>query len=281
MTRALIVNADDYGRTPGVSAGIRDAHVRGIVTTTTALINLPGAADAVRQALAETPRLGIGLHLNLTAGAPCATPDLIPDLIGPTGAFHTPDELRRRLTAIDASQVRTEWRAQLRALQSTGVVIDHLDSHHHLAALAPDLWDICLELAIQCGCGVRAACPFDTADHTLLGDAPPKAQAFAREQAGARQHAAGVGPSPNLFTAFYGPGATLQVLLSLLDRLPPGVSEIMCHPGFSDAVLESVSSYARARQSEHTILIDPRVREKIRDSAVQLATFRSTSSLEG
>lgn len=280
MTRALIVNADDYGRTPGVSAGIRDAHLRGIVTTTTVLINLPGAADAVRQAAVETPHLGIGLHLNLTAGTPCATPDLVPDLIGPTGAFHTPDRLRRRLLSLDVSQVRTEWRAQLRALESTGIVIDHLDSHHHLAALAPDLWEICLELAMRSGCRVRAACPLDEADQTLLGDAPPEAQAFARGQARPRQLSTGVAPSPYLFTAFYDRGATLQGLLRLLDKLPQGVSEIMCHPGFSDAGLESVSSYARQRQTEYGILIDPRVREKIGASGIQLATFRSAPSLE-
>jgi len=279
MTRVLIVNADDYGRTPGVSAGIRDAHLRGIVTTTTVLINLPGAADAVRQAAVETPQLGIGLHLNLTAGTPCSTPDVVPDLIGPTGAFHTPDRLRRRLSTLDVSQVRTEWRAQLRALESTGAVIDHLDSHHHLAALAPDLWEICLELALRSGCRVRAACPLDEADQTLLGDAPPEAQAFARGQAGARQVSAGVSPSPYLFTAFYDQGATLQGLLRLLDKLPQGVSEIMCHPGFSDAALESVSSYARQRQMEYAILIDPQVRQRIGAAGIQLATFRSAPSL--
>jgi hypothetical protein len=42
MDLRLIVNADDYGRTPGVSQGIRKAHLEGIVTSTTALMNTPG-----------------------------------------------------------------------------------------------------------------------------------------------------------------------------------------------------------------------------------------------
>ncbi len=275
MTRSLIVNADDYGRTHGVSAGIRHAHLHGIVTTTTVLINLPGAADDVRRAVTDTPRLGIGLHLNLTAGTPCATPDVVPDLIGPTGAFHTPDHIRPRLFELNVSQIRTEWRAQLSALQATGVVVDHLDSHHHLAALAPDLWEICLGLAIECGCRVRAACPVDEADETLLGDASPESQEFARQQAAARQATSGVGQSPHLFTKFYDRGATLAVLLGLAERLPEGVSEIMCHPGFSDASLEAVSSYAGRRQIEHEILTDPQVLDKLRSLGIRLDTFRS------
>jgi predicted glycoside hydrolase/deacetylase ChbG (UPF0249 family) len=275
MTRSLIVNADDYGSTHGVSAGIRHAHLHGIVTTTTVLINLPGAAEDVRGAMAESPGLGIGLHLNLTAGTPCAAPDAVPDLIGPSGAFHTPDQLRPRLSELDAYQVRTEWRAQLSALEATGVVVDHLDSHHHLAALAPDLWEICLGLAIECGCRVRAACPIDEADETLLGDAPPGSQDFARHHAAALQASFGLGPSPHLFTKFYDSGAALDVLLGLADRLPEGVSEIMCHPGFSDASLEAVSSYTGGRQSEHDILTDPQAQEKLRSLGILLDTYRS------
>ena len=66
MSRVLIVNADDYGRTPGVSAGILRAHLESIVTTTTAMVNLPGAVEAISRALASAPRLGLGVHLNLT-----------------------------------------------------------------------------------------------------------------------------------------------------------------------------------------------------------------------
>ncbi len=56
--KQLIVNADDYGRTASVSAGIRRAHLRGIVTTTTAMMNMPSVEDDVRLALAECPVSG-------------------------------------------------------------------------------------------------------------------------------------------------------------------------------------------------------------------------------
>jgi predicted glycoside hydrolase/deacetylase ChbG (UPF0249 family) len=70
MTLRLIVNADDYGRTPGVSRGIREAHRRGIVTSTTCMMNMPAVVDDIALALEETPRLGLGVHLVLTSGRP-------------------------------------------------------------------------------------------------------------------------------------------------------------------------------------------------------------------
>ena len=48
--RSLIVNADDYGLTAGVSRGILDSHRRGIVTSTTLLVNRAGGPRADRRA---------------------------------------------------------------------------------------------------------------------------------------------------------------------------------------------------------------------------------------
>ena len=62
MTTSLIVNADDYGRTPEVSLGIRQAHLQGLVSTTTAMVNMPVALDQIRRAQDECPRLGLGVH---------------------------------------------------------------------------------------------------------------------------------------------------------------------------------------------------------------------------
>ena len=72
--RRLIVNADDFGVTAGVSRGILDAVRHGVVRSTTAMVNLPGEAalDAEAGSLAA---LGIGLHLNLTWGRPVAPAD--------------------------------------------------------------------------------------------------------------------------------------------------------------------------------------------------------------
>jgi predicted glycoside hydrolase/deacetylase ChbG (UPF0249 family) len=86
MTRRLIVNADDYGRTPGVSQGILATHEEGIVTSTTVMINQPQIATHLREALA-CPKLGVGLHLVFTAGRPVLGAGAIPDLVRKDGQF--------------------------------------------------------------------------------------------------------------------------------------------------------------------------------------------------
>ena len=65
--RYVIVNADDFGLSAGVTEGILRAHREGIVTSTTILANMPAAEEAVRR-LAEAPGLGVGVHLNVSQG---------------------------------------------------------------------------------------------------------------------------------------------------------------------------------------------------------------------
>ena len=67
--RRLIVNADDFGLTAGVSRGILRAHREGLVTSTTVLASLPAQPELDATATAS-PGLGLGLHFNLTWGRP-------------------------------------------------------------------------------------------------------------------------------------------------------------------------------------------------------------------
>ena len=76
--KRLIVNADDYGRTRGVSAGIREAHLHGIVTSTTAMMNFPGVQADLARACDDCPQLGLGVHLVLTAGRPLRPAENVP-----------------------------------------------------------------------------------------------------------------------------------------------------------------------------------------------------------
>ena len=82
--RALIVNADDYGLSPGVNQGVLAAHRLGLVTSATLMANLPAAVAAVA---AAPPTLALGLHLNLTTGEPCAGAARVPSLVDASGHF--------------------------------------------------------------------------------------------------------------------------------------------------------------------------------------------------
>jgi predicted glycoside hydrolase/deacetylase ChbG (UPF0249 family) len=64
VDRILIVNADDFGQSPGANAGVIEAHERGIVTSASMMVCWPAATEAADYARAR-PSLSIGLHLDL------------------------------------------------------------------------------------------------------------------------------------------------------------------------------------------------------------------------
>src|SRR5260370_29921456 len=94
-SRRLIVNADDYGLSPGLNAGVLAAHRDGLVTSATTMINMPWAVEGIA---AAPPALALGLHLNLTTGAPSAAPARVASLLGADGDFLRLDRLLLRLS---------------------------------------------------------------------------------------------------------------------------------------------------------------------------------------
>jgi chitin disaccharide deacetylase len=61
--RVLIVNADDFGRSPGINRGVIRTHEEGIVTSATMMVRWPAAADAADYC--RRSALSVGLHLDL------------------------------------------------------------------------------------------------------------------------------------------------------------------------------------------------------------------------
>jgi predicted glycoside hydrolase/deacetylase ChbG (UPF0249 family) len=64
MTRILIVNADDFGRSHGVNQGVAIAHSRGVVTSASLMVRWQAAEEAAELA-SSMPRLSVGLHVDL------------------------------------------------------------------------------------------------------------------------------------------------------------------------------------------------------------------------
>jgi predicted glycoside hydrolase/deacetylase ChbG (UPF0249 family) len=221
--RALIVNADDFGLTRGVSAGILDAHRHGIVTSTTVLVT----ADVDREQLAQAREagLGLGLHMNLTLGKPLSRGR---SLVDAHGAFVR--DPRRAAAAADADDVRAEAEAQLARFEKlVGRPPTHIDTHHHVG-LYPPVRDVVLQVARARGVAVRSQ------------DA----------EARSRARSAGLRTTDHFFGEA-GPDAYWSAARTLahLRALPPGVSEFMCHPGRFDADL-GYSRYGRQREIEMT-----------------------------
>lgn len=156
--RSLIVNADDFGLSPGVNRGILRAHREGIVTSASLMVNMEYAAEAVALAKGH-PSLAVGLHLTLTAGRPLAPG--VSSLTDPEGRFLRGPALAERARP---EELEREVRAQVAAFQATGLPLSHIDSHHHLHMEAAMLRPILQRVAAELGVPVRSyACPFSSA----------------------------------------------------------------------------------------------------------------------
>src|SRR5438874_12576285 len=147
--RRLIVNADDFGLTPGVSDGILAAHRHGIVTSTTMLVNrdVPKATIA----RARDAGLGLGLHVNLTLGSPLTRGA---SLVDDAGAFVR--DARRAAARAASRDVEREIVAQVERFETlVGTRPTHLDSHHHVGLLVP-VREVLFGVARQLGVPVRS-----------------------------------------------------------------------------------------------------------------------------
>lgn len=261
--KRLIINSDDYGRTPEISRGIRESHLHGVVTSTTCMMNIPTTADDVAIALKETPNLGLGVHLVLTMGNPISAAESVPSIVDENGNFFKYTPLIEHLGSINMDEVKKEWRAQIEAfIKAAGKKPTHMDSHHHSSFFSPSLFRGMLELAKEYDCAIRF--PFteisseleETAKHvpTLIQEFNPR--------------------HPDVFFVnFYDEKATKEELLNIIARVEEGTSEIMCHPGYVDEAFAKESVYNFQRERELQILTDSSVKEAIEGQNIDLITF--------
>jgi chitin disaccharide deacetylase len=221
VTRRLIVNADDFGLTRGVSAGILSAHRHGIVTSTTLLATV--AIDAEQLAALRDSALGVGIHVNLTLGRPLSGGR---SLVDSDGRFVR--DANHAVARADARDIEREVNAQIEKFAHLmRRAPTHLDTHHHVGLLPP-VTEVVLEAARRLGVAVRSQ----------------------NQTARARALTAGL-RTPDHFFGESGPGAYWSLARTLvhLRTLPSGVSEFMGHPGWCDDAL-SYSRYGRQRETE-------------------------------
>jgi len=243
--RRLIVNADDFGMTAGVSRGILIAHRRGIVTSTTMLVNGDVDRHLVTEAL--DAGLGLGLHVNFTLGAPLTRGR---SLVGEDGRFVR--DPQRAAARADSKEAGREVDAQIEKFMTLARrPPTHLDSHHHVGIYGP-VREAFLEAAARLAIPVRSE------------DSSARAGARTRRLKTTDHFFGGSGPDPYW---------SLARTLGHLRRLPPGVSEFMTHPGLFDETL-SYSRYGRQRETELVGLGNPEARAAAAALGIRLSTFR-------
>ena len=293
MARNLIVNADDLGWTSGVNRGIAEAHRRGIVTSTSLLANGGAFSEAVTTVLAN-PGLGIGVHLNLSDGAPIAKRELVPTLLGASGIFDSSPEallLKIAMRTLSLAEVEIEWDSQIGKVRDAGVPTTHLVGHKHVHML-PGLFQIAIRLAKRHGIGairvsheasgLRAAL---AAGPAVRGSVVMKQGVQARGLKLLARDARAMVDRAAIATADYFCGIaqtgelTREGLVRLLHSLPEGITELMCHPGYVDADLRKTSTRLQgSRETELQILTDPDIRNLVASQGIRLIDYGFVAS---
>jgi predicted glycoside hydrolase/deacetylase ChbG (UPF0249 family) len=286
--RNLIVNADDLGWTEGVNRGIAEAHRNGIVTSASLLAN--GAAFESGVELARTmPALGVGVHLNLSDGEPVAPRQLVTSLLNERGELEgRPESLLLRLArrSVLLEEVEREWDAQIQKVRDFKIQPTHLDGHRHVQML-PGLFEIALRLAKRHGvAAVRISHEESSLRVALSTGAKQKGSVVMRQgvQArglkllapDAREQAERVGiATADYFCGIAQTGElTREGILRLLEILPEGTTELMCHPGYVDADLAKSGTRLQAsRQAELEILTDTGVRNLVASQGIRLIDY--------
>jgi predicted glycoside hydrolase/deacetylase ChbG (UPF0249 family) len=257
--KRLIVNADDFGFTRDVNAGIVEAHRNGILTATTLMANGAAFEDAVRLA-SENPTLDIGCHLVLVQGESALTPG------SPLPA--TVADLVRAL-AFGRLRVYEELSAQVRRILASGLAPTHLDTHKHTHLLPPVL-DAVARISEEFRIPwVRR--PFDFGSTSAVGRSLRIMGGYFRgvlERHGCRttDHFAGF-----QMTGKFG----VPELAALIRRLPAGTTEFMCHPGHCGVELRAARTRLKeSREMELRALTDAETRRVLEQAGVVLVNYR-------
>ena len=249
MVKKLIINADDFGMTEGVTKGIIDCHADGVLTSTTLIVNAPYTEFALAEAK-KYPALGVGIHLNITYGRPLvAGAKSFTDEDG--NFWQYPDYQRQKISA-DPKELYAEWQAQIeRFIALAGKLPTHIDSHHHVHC-QPQHQTVVMQLAKEYDLPVRRSAEFPVTEYEnahFCGD-------------------------------FFGDEISVATITTMLQQDEP-ILEIMCHPAYLDQMTYHISSYNLPRMTEMAILRSPVLRTFIEQNGIELITFTDLEKIKG
>lgn len=244
---SLIVRGDDFGMCHAVNQGIRQAAVRGILTTATMMAPCPWIDEAAL--LARELGLPVGVHQTLTCewdylrwrpltgGA---------SLVGQDGTFVTSVDAARQGAAHE--EIVTELLAQVEGLRRRGLDLEYLDVH--MGVTDPEAY-----AEVSRRTGVPYLYSLDSSRPAIAS----MVTVSDRESAGKKEW-----------------------LIDYLENLPDGLHMLVCHPGVESDELACLTApdsapyrwAAEYRVSDLAVLTDPDIREVVVRRGIRLCSFR-------
>ncbi|HYE26461.1 MAG TPA: ChbG/HpnK family deacetylase [Clostridia bacterium] len=288
--RRLVVNADDFGLTRGVNRAIIECHRQGIVTSATLMACGAAFDDAVALAR-QNPALGIGCHVVLLDGRPLLPAERVRTLLSPRDEFFrsigefAPRAMMHRFSA---KEIEAEAVAQFEKIRAAGIAITHFDAHKH-AHMFPSVLEPLLKAAKRCGIGAVRN-PFErpillpsprvlTRASLAVRYAEVLALRSFRKQFLRLVRKHGLATTDGSIGVVATGELDQDILREMLERIPEGTWELVCHPGYNDAELATVPTKLRAsRETELQALTSAGIRDALHARQVERIAFGRTNA---
>jgi len=277
--RRLIINADDFGYTPGVNRAIEECARFGTVTSATLMAGAAEFTDAA--AIAAQDVVAVGCHVELVDGDPLSALEEIPTLVeGSTFRASITDLARAAVTnAISADDVATEAAAQFKKLRSVGLAITHFDSHKH-AHMFPAIFRPLLATAKANGIGAVRN-PFEpfslnwiTSPGLWLRGAETTALRAFRESFLKEVESVGLKTTDGTLGVAVTGRLDLTWLRRIVQAMPEGTWELVCHPGYDDTALRASNTRLRGeRETEREALMSPEFKRLLAEEKIELIHY--------
>lgn len=285
MSKRLIVTADDFGMSLEVNEAVEEAHRNGVLTCASLVVAGDAAADAVNRAK-RMPGLGVGLHLAVF-DARTSTPE--PSLMAPHGTDLGVNPVRTGSAIMvlpsGRAAARREFAAQFEAYRKTGLELSYLDGHWH-AHQHPIVLAQALEYGLPLGLkALRVPYePYGFSRRVAKGRGLARARLshavfglpltlVMRLQA----KIAGVAVNDRFFGKIDDGFVDEALLLSLIDNLPDGSTEIGLHPATQTWRGDHCPPPHWQQAEELAALTSPKVREAITRNGIELIRWADLS----
>ena len=254
MAARLIINADDFGLTPGINRAIAELFQANVLTSATLMATGRAFADAVSTAQ-SLPGLGVGCHVVLVDGSPVSPPSEIPTLLGPGGKTFRPTlgafVRHLHLARISEDEIAHEALAQIQTLQRAGIDVTHVDTHKHTHLFPRVIRPLIAAMEKASVPALRN--PFEPQFARNLKQAPLKRRLQMAILNRFQPYFESVTGQAVTTDGSIGVSATgsldAQTLRQLLASLPAeGTFELVCHPGYNDDALSQVATRLRTHR---------------------------------
>ena len=248
------------------------------------MVNQPAAEYALAE-IRHTPKLSVGIHLNICTGAPMLPPTEVPSLVTSEGKFYAPHQMVRRLACwrVPSCEIEAEFRAQIRWMKDRGIYPTHADAHHHLNTYPGSISAFCKALAKEGVSRARATRTRHWPRNGFIGGShggPVHRRLLVTAYMGLLQLSVlrrFTVPDDCLVAPPRHRSQWAQLLAEgwrlALENLPPGTHELACHPGFSEEGFSESDALRERRELEFSILTNPEFRSVIDRAGVKLITY--------